>query len=69
MPSVKASDVQTGQVLIDPDGHLYEIQGVRVMEDEVFMWLWPDSSDTPNMFQSFGRDEEINFIRGVDRSE
>lgn len=62
MPSIKAEDLQVGHVLLDPAGHLYEIQAVLNTGAEVFVWLWPDSSRMPNQFQAFELGEEVDFI-------
>lgn len=63
MPTRKASELEAGLVLLDPDGHLYEI--ISVHDDNtgfVHVWLWPDTSKEPNSFQTFERDEPINFL-------
>lgn len=64
MPAVKVENVEVGKILVDPDGHLYEIVGMSHGDNVVFLWLWPDGSSTPNMFQQFEVGEEINFVAG-----
>lgn len=63
MPTVKANELKAGMVLVDPSGVLYEIIGVHdALGVKTFVWLWPDVSKQPDMFQSFEPDEEVNFI-------
>lgn len=69
MPTRKASELEAGLVLLDPDGHLYEI--ISVHDDNtgfVHVWLWPDTSKEPSSFQTFERDELINFISHLGRA-
>ncbi len=63
---MKAKDLKVGHVLVDPDGHLYEIVSVHKIPDDspdgysrIHAWLWPDSSPVPNYFQTFEPGDEI----------
>lgn len=62
---MKAKNLKTGHVLVDPDGHLYEVMSVICnLPDIVHVWLWPDSSPVPNYFQSFEPEEDIVAVQG-----
>lgn len=57
---MKASELKEGHVLIDPEGHLYEVVAlIRNLPDVIYAWLWPDSSSVPNFFQVFEPEEDI----------
>lgn len=57
---MKASSLKPGHVLVDTDGHLFEVVAVDLRQaDKVHAWLWPDSSPVPNYWQTFDLSEEI----------
>jgi hypothetical protein len=57
---MKAQNLKEGHVLVDTEGHLYEVMSViRNLPDTIHAWLWPDSSPVPNYFQTFKPDEDI----------
>lgn len=64
MPERKVEEIEIGTILLDPDGSLYEIVGIKEVGREfIVVWLWPDTHSFPDAHQVFNRGELINFIR------
>lgn len=62
---MQASSLKPGHVLVDTDGHLFEVVAVDLRQaDKVHAWLWPDSSPVPNYWQTFESSEDIVSING-----
>lgn len=62
---MKAHNLKPGHVLVDPEGHLYEVVAVNTRGDGVIhAWLWPDSSPVPNYWQEFNVGDDIVSING-----
>lgn len=63
---MRAHNLKPGHVLVDPEGHLYEVVGVHSGGDGmIYVWLWPDASPAPNYWQTFKPDEDIVSINST----
>lgn len=63
---MKAESLKPGHVLVDEEGHLYEVVALDIRQTGVIhAWLWPDSSPAPNYFQTFYIGEDIVSIKGA----
>lgn len=70
MPETTAGSMPVGQVLIDPDGTMYEVVAkTRFGNNEVAMWLWKDDEAYPAWFQVFLADDVVNFVRSGPSTE
>lgn len=62
---MQAASLKPGHVLVDTEGHLFEVVAVDLRQtDKVHAWLWPDSSPVPNYWQTFDPAEDIVSING-----